>query len=94
MRALVVLRSGAIPFPISLMAKDLHAQLAAAIAAERAAWHQVKDKLPGTPAYDDAAWQAWRAAVQRCRDLRKAIDEASAPAGQRPRPQRNSGKHA
>ena len=76
------------------MPSDLNEQLAASIAAERAAWARVKDKLPGTPAYDDALWQAWRAAVQRCRDARKALDEAALPEGRRPGNKRPSGKPA
>jgi hypothetical protein len=53
-----------------------HEELAAAIAAERAAWHKVKDKLPGSPGHVEAQWLTWQAAVQRCRAARQALDAA------------------
>ena len=48
-------------------------ELAAAIAAERAAWAKVKDKLPGSPGYDAALWEAWRVAANRCHAARAAL---------------------
>jgi hypothetical protein len=56
---------------------DPHEELAAAIAAERAAWSRVKDNLPGTPAYNAALWASWQQSVQRCRDARQAVDGAA-----------------
>ena len=60
------------------MGGELNEELLAAIAAERAAWSAVKESLPGTPSHDAEAWQAWRAAVERCSRLRKEIDAAAA----------------
>jgi hypothetical protein len=54
-----------------------HEELAAAIAAERAAWSRVKDNLPGTPEYNEALWASWQESVQRCRDARQAVDGAA-----------------
>jgi hypothetical protein len=59
------------------MHPDPHEELAAAIAAEHAAWNQVKDKLPGSPAYEEALWASWQTAVQRCREARQAVDAAA-----------------
>jgi hypothetical protein len=59
------------------MQQDFHDELAAAIAAERAAWQMVKDKLPGSPGHVKARWLAWQAAVQRCRVARQTLDAAS-----------------
>jgi hypothetical protein len=53
-------------------------ELAAAIAAERAAWARVKDKLPGSPGYDPALWEHWRTAVSHCHAMRAAIRTATA----------------
>lgn len=61
------------------MHEDLHDELAAAIAAERAAWEKVKNKLPGTPDHVEANWLAWQAAVRRCRAARQALDAAGVP---------------
>ena len=58
------------------MHPDLRDELAAAIAAERAAWEKVKDSLPGSPHHVEAQWLAWQAAVQRCRKARQALDAA------------------
>lgn len=59
------------------MHPDPHAELTAAIAAERAAWSRVKDKLPGTPGFDAVQWNQWQQAVQRCRAARQAVDSAA-----------------
>jgi hypothetical protein len=67
------------------MLPDPHEELAAAIAAERAAWNRVKDKMPGTPEYNEPMWAAWQQAVQRCRVARQALDAAAGdapPAGE------------
>jgi hypothetical protein len=56
------------------MDDDLRNELAAAIAAERAAWNKVKDRLPGSPQHVEANWLEWQAAVQRCRAARQALD--------------------
>ncbi|MBK6007066.1 hypothetical protein JJB11_13270 [Ramlibacter ginsenosidimutans] len=50
-----------------------HEELAAAIAAERAAWARVKDKLPGSPGYEPALWEQWRETVSRCHAVRAAL---------------------
>ena len=55
------------------MPPSLQEQLAAAIAAERSAWRAVEHRLPGSPTYDARLWAQWRAAVQRCSDVRKAF---------------------
>ena len=55
------------------MGPSLQEQLAAAIAAERSAWEAVQHRLPGSPAYDARLWAQWRAAAQRCSDVRKAF---------------------
>jgi hypothetical protein len=63
---------------------DPHDELAAAIAAERAAWSHIKDKLPGAPGFDALLWATWQKAVQRCRAARQAVDGGAAsqrPAG-------------
>lgn len=41
--------------------------------AEREAWANAKDKLPGTPKYDPVAWEAWRAAVSASDKARRAV---------------------
>jgi hypothetical protein len=35
-----------------------------AMAAERAAWEAVKDRLPGSDGYSPELWRTWRAAMQ------------------------------
>jgi hypothetical protein len=55
-------------------------ELTAAMAAERAAWEQVKDKLPGSRGFDAALWEHWRATVGRCQALRAAM-RAATPEG-------------
>jgi hypothetical protein len=61
-----------------LMREDLQEELAAAIAAERAAWEKVKDGLSGSPQHVEAHWTTWQAAVERCRSARKPLDAAAA----------------
>jgi len=56
-------------------------ELAAAIAAERAAWARVKDKLPGSPGYDAALWDHWRETVSRCHAARASLRTAAAADG-------------
>jgi hypothetical protein len=34
-----------------------------ALKAERAAWDQVRESLPGSPAFDSSKWSAWQAAI-------------------------------
>jgi hypothetical protein len=46
---------------------------AAAIAAERAAWNAVRDKLPGTPAYSSELWKTWREAAVRSDTVRREV---------------------
>jgi hypothetical protein len=58
-----------------------HEELTAAIAAERAAWAKVKDKLPGSPGYDPALWENWRTAVSRCHAARAAMRLPAADPG-------------
>jgi hypothetical protein len=60
------------------MRTDLNEALRVAIAAERAAWDKVKSGLPGTPRFQAELWAAWQAAVQRCVDIRRAIDAEAA----------------
>ncbi|MFI4926335.1 MAG: hypothetical protein ACHP7E_01445 [Burkholderiales bacterium] len=57
-----------------------HEELAAAIAAERAAWARVKDNLPGSPGYEPALWEHWRETVRHCHAMRVALRMASARA--------------
>lgn len=72
------LASGAGPAHDGSMHPDPHEELTAAIAAERAAWNRVKDRLPGTPGFDPVQWNGWQVAVQRCRAARQAVDDAAA----------------
>jgi hypothetical protein len=50
----------------------------AAVVAERSAWETVRDRPPGTPAFCAEAWAAWRAAVTRADDARRAMMQAIA----------------
>ena len=68
------------------MQRDLQEELAAAIAAERAAWEKVKGRLPGSPQYVEARWVTWQEAVQRCRAARQALDAAPGPVKARDTP--------
>lgn len=52
---------------------DLIRAFEGAAQAEREAWAKVKDRLPGTPHFDAAAWEAWRAAVSASDRARRAI---------------------
>jgi len=45
----------------------------ASLVTEREAWEKVKDKLPGSPKYDEGLWDKWRAAVKASDDARKAM---------------------
>lgn len=48
-------------------------QYATALALERAAWDDVRGRLPGSSSFDAQRWQRWRAAVE-------AADQAAAKA--------------
>lgn len=48
-------------------------QYATAVALERAAWDEVRGKLPGSSSFDAERWQRWREAVE-------AADQAAAKA--------------
>lgn len=43
-----------------------------AMTAEREAWDEVKQALPGSPAFDQVKWKQWRAAMHV---VASAIDE-------------------
>jgi hypothetical protein len=49
-------------------AADLSRDYTQALETERAAWHALLGRLPGEPAFDQFAWDAWRTAVEE-RDL-------------------------
>ena len=74
------------------MHPDPHEELAAAIAAEREAWNRVKDKMPGTPDYNEVLWTSWQALVQRCRDARQALDDAAGNVQLPDAPEQHRGK--
>jgi uncharacterized protein YodC (DUF2158 family) len=50
---------------------------AAACALERAAWELVKDRLPGTPGFEEGPWLEWRAAVRLSDNARRALTEVA-----------------
>lgn len=60
------------------MRTNLFEEYFAAVAAERAAWDMVRDRLPGTHDFDLQNWEAWRAAVQRSEQARRAMMQAVA----------------
>ena len=69
------------------MPKVLYEAYAAAAAAERDAWEQVRNHLPGSAGFDAQKWQAWRDAVACAEEARRAFiaaggsvtDRATAP---------------
>jgi CelD/BcsL family acetyltransferase involved in cellulose biosynthesis len=48
-------------------------EYAQAMAAERAAWEAVRDKLPGTPTYSPELWKKWREAATRSDTVRREV---------------------
>ena len=44
-----------------------------AILAEKSAWEAVRDKLPGSDAYDPQLWSHWQACVARTTAARSAL---------------------
>lgn len=65
------------------MRSNPYEEYAAAMAAEKAAWEAVKDRLPGTPRYDLALWENWRQSIARADRTRRLLAEATPSFGVR-----------
>jgi hypothetical protein len=57
------------------MLPDPLAEFVAACTVERAAWNNVRNRLPGTPDFDPQLWEAWRMAIRDSDAARRALSE-------------------
>lgn len=50
-----------------------------AVTAERAAWDAVRDKLPGSPQFDEDKWRSWRGAMSAVVRALDQLRDSGAP---------------
>ncbi len=59
---------------------SVHDFYRAAVTAERTAWDAVRDKLPGSPEFDEEKWKSWRGAMSLVVQALDQLRASRAPA--------------